>query len=278
MSNVVTSSTNPMRALVAFAALISAICNAAELPHFLEKPDVAIGESWTYAGYYNDRKFSIKFEIEQLSDKEIRTIVTRNGNSELAKPQTFDRQWNTIEWVDDKNRLVKFSPYLPTFDFPLHIGKTWKKNYEWQRRASREINSGSTSSPKTLKELHDQTTGDNRTLGVSRMEARVLGWEEVTVSADTYTAIKVEVLSPHYAGSENLRIFSKKENHGGVIEIYWYAPRVNRYVKYISRTYVSEKLVNSTDMELIEYKEASTASTYGKGQDQPTQAQEPQQR
>lgn len=269
MSILATSPSNAVRTLVAFAALISVVCTAAELPAVVEKPEVVIGESWIYAGYQNEKKFQIKVEIEQLSDREIRTVVTPNGNSAFAKPQAFDRQWNLVEAVDDRNRSVKYSPYLPALDFPLHIGKTWKKNYEWQRSDPRGIEPLPASSPKTWKEVQDQRTGDNRTWGGSRVEARVLGWEEITVPAGTYTAIKIEILSPHYAGSETSRIFGRKELAGGMLELYWYAPKIKRHIKYIARLYVNEKLVTSAGLDLVEYKEASAASNHGKGQGQP---------
>ena len=256
---------NPVMALVSFATLISAVCTAAELPVAVEKPEVVIGESWTYAGYENENKFSMKIEIEQLSDREIRTIVTPNGNAASAKVQAFDRQWNLVETVDDRNRLVKYSPYLPALRFPLHNGKVWKENYEWQRSAPQGVDSRPNSKPKTWKEVLDKKSGENRTLGGSRVEGRVLGWEEITVPAGTYIAIKVELVSPHYAGSENFQIFGRKEMAGGLIEIYWYVPKIKRYVRYKTALYVNEKLVSSTGLDLVEYNEASAASTQSKG-------------
>jgi hypothetical protein len=246
---------SPLRALVAFATLISAVCTAAELPAAPERPEVAVGESWIYAGHQNQKKFSIKVEIEQLSDKEIRTIVTPNGSEAHALPEVFDRQWNHIERVDG-DRLIRFSPYLPAFSFPLHIDKTWAKNYEWQ------------STPKSRKEIQDQKTREDRKQGGNRVEAKVLGWEEITVPAGTYTTVKVETVSPHYEGPQTNRLFAKKELFGGLLQTYWYAPKVKRFVKYRSLLYVNEKLVNSGGLDLVAYNEAPVAAAYNKGQGQ----------
>lgn len=258
------------RALVAFAALISTVCTAAELPAVVEKPEVVIGENWTYAAYQNDQKFQIKIEIEELNDTEIRTVFTPNGNAAYAKRQIYDRQWNLVETGDDANGFIKYSPYLPTLHFPLQIGKTWKQNYEWNLREPPETNSPPKTNPQTWKDVQDQKAGKNRTQGGGRVEARVLGWEKITVPAGTFDTIKVELLSPHYAGSETSRIFAKKEMAGGMIQLYWYAPKIRRYIKHLSRLYVNEKLITSTGLDLIEYNETPTSvSTSGKRRGRP---------
>lgn len=269
MSILVTSPPNPIRALVALAALLSAVCTAAERPEVVEKPEVVVGESWTYAGYQNEKKFQTKIQIQQLSDNEIHTIVIPNGNATLSKPWVFDRQWNIVEGVDARGRSIKYSPYLPAFRFPLRSGMSWKENFEWQRSSPPETDPSSRPSPKTWKDVEDQYTGDNRTFGHNRVEARVLGWEEITVPAGTYTAIKVELLSPEYVGAKAESIFSKKELFGGRIELYWYAPQVKRYVKYLSRLYVNENLVSSEGLDLAEY--SDVASTKGEEQGPPHQ-------
>lgn len=262
MSIAAPSPANPMRALVAFTTMISAVCTAAEPPAAVERPTVVVGENWTYAGLENGKNFYFKVEVEQSSDSEIRTIVTPNGNAALAHREVFDRQWNLVEVIQDENHSVKFSPYLPVFDFPLRLDKTWTKNYEWQRIAPQEARG----KPEPWRESQGREAGAQRRQGSTRVEARVLGWENITVPAGTYTAIKIELLNPHYAGSETRRIFGNKELVGGTIRLFWYAPKVKRFVKHKSRLYVNEKLMNSIDMDLIAYNEAPSAST--KGQEQ----------
>ena len=245
----------PMKSLVAFATLISAVCTAAEPPATVERPEVVVGESWIYAGFQNERKFSLKVEVDKFSDREIHAIVTPNGIATLAQLQVFDRQWNLVETFKDGNRVVKFSPYQPAFHFPLRVGKAWGQNYDWQRTDLPE----SKPTPKTRAESQEQKTGGDRKQGSNRAQGRVLGWEEITVPAGTYTAMKVELKSPNYAGPETRRIFGKKELFGGVLETYWYVPAVKRFVKYEFWLYVNDKLVGSRGLNLIEYNEVPVA-------------------
>lgn len=256
MSALAISPPIPMRALVAFATLISAVCTAAELPAAVEKPEVIIGETWIYAGYENENKFSLKVEVDKLSDKEIHVVVTPNGITARANFQLFDRQWNLIEIIKDGNRLVKFSPFLPAFHFPLYTGKSWGQNYDWQNSVVQEHNS----SPKTGTENQEQNTGGERKEGSTRAEGKVLGWEDITTPAGTYTAMKVELKSPNYAGKESRRIFGKKELYGGLLETYWYVPTVKRFVKYQSSLYVNDKIVRSNGFDLVEHSEVPVTS------------------
>lgn len=239
----------PIRTLVAFVTLISAVSTAAELPAAVSIPEVAVGESWIYAAYENKQKHTVTVEIWQLSDKEIHAVVTPNDDAALAQLQVFDRQWNHIETISGGTRLVKFSPYLPAFHFPLHIGKAWARDYEWQRSDLPD----NKSSPKTWAESLQRKPGGERKEGNGQAQGRVLGWEEITVPAGTYTAMKVELKSPSYAGPETRRIFSKKEFFGGWLETYWYVPTVKRFVKYEAWHYINDKLVGSHGMDLVEY-------------------------
>ena len=238
-----------IRTLVAIVSLISAICTAAQPPESVSVPEVAVGESWVYAAYENKQKLTVKVEIWQLSDKEIHAVVTPNGDASLAQLQVFDRQWNQIETIRGGTRFIKFSPYLPSFHFPMRIGKAWAREYEWQRSDLPD----NKSSPKTWAESLERKPGGERKEGIGQAQGRVLGWEEITVPAGTYTAMKVELKSPSYAGPETRRIFSKKEFFGGWLQTYWYVPAVKRFVKYEAWQYVNDKLVGSHGLDLVEY-------------------------
>ncbi len=238
-----------IRTLVAIVTLIPAICTAAQPPESVSVPEVAVGESWIYAAYEDKHKLTVKVEIWQLSDKEIHALVTPNDDAALAQLQVFDRQWNHIETISGGTRLVKFSPYLPAFHFPLHIGKAWARDYEWQRSDLPD----NKSSPKTWAESLERKPGGERKEGNGQAQGRVLGWEEITVPAGTYTAIKVELKSPSYAGPETRRIFSKKEFFGGWLQTYWYVPTVKRFVKYEAWHYINDKLVGWHGLDLVEY-------------------------
>lgn len=238
-----------MKMITVFACLMYAVSALAEPPVSIESPEVVIGERWTYAGYDNETKFTLKVEIERLSDKEIQAVVTPNGLAQLAQLQVFDRQWNQVEAFKDGNRIVQFSPYLPAFKFPLQVGKTWAQYYDWKRTVVGDEISGA----KTWAESRERKASGGPNHGSTRVDGKVLGWEAITVPAGVFTALKVEIKSPHYAGPETRRIFGKAELFGGVLETYWYVPEVKRFVKYESKLYINQQLKRSAGLELVEH-------------------------
>ena len=248
-----------MKTITVFAFLMYVVSASAEPPRSVERPEVVLGESWTYAGYENENKFTLKVEIDQLSDKDIRVVVTPNGLAGLAQLQVFDRQWNQIEVFKDGSRIVRFSPYLPVFKFPLEVGKVWAQHYDWQRMDLGDGNSG----PETWAESRERKASGRPNHGSTRVEGKVLGWEEISVPAGIFTALKIELKSPHYAGPETRRIFGKAELFGGLLETYWYVPEVKRFVKYESRLYINQQLKSSNGLDLVEHSMAPKAAPPG---------------
>jgi hypothetical protein len=106
------------------------------------------------------------------------------------------------------------------FAFPLYPGKSWVNDYTWK------------------------ITGASATTGQAEDKGQVLGWEDVTVPAGTFHCLKVEVKS---------RFFGK----GGMFDqsqlTYWYAPKVNRFVKFDYHSNYEGTVI----AELAEYKPAT---------------------
>jgi len=106
------------------------------------------------------------------------------------------------------------------FPFPLHPGQTWVNDYNWK------------------------ITGAAATAGQAEDNGKVFGWEDVTVPAGTFHCIKAEV---------DTRFYGK----GGMADesqlTYWYAPKVNRFVKFDYHSNYEGPLV----AELVEYKPAT---------------------
>lgn len=196
-----------------------------------------------------ERNQALKFEIERVSDKEIQAVVTPNGLAQLAQVHVFDRQWNQIETLKGGNRIVQYSPHLPAFSFPLQVGKTWAQNYDWQKM---DVGSEGPRA-KNWAESQERRPAEPRNHGSTRAEGKVLGWEDITVAAGAFTALKIELKSPHYAGLETRRIFGKAGQFGGVLETYWCAPEVKRFVKYESKLYVGQQLKGSAGLELLDH-------------------------
>lgn len=106
------------------------------------------------------------------------------------------------------------------FPFPLYPNKTWVNDYSWR------------------------IIGASATSGRAEDTGRVFGWEDVTVPAGTFHCIKAEV---------NTRFYGK----GGMADesqlTYWYAPKVNRFVRFDYHS----NYEGSVEAQLVEYKPAT---------------------
>jgi hypothetical protein len=106
------------------------------------------------------------------------------------------------------------------FPFPLYPNKTWVNDYSWR------------------------VIGASATSGRAQDTGRVFGWEDVTVPAGTFHCIKAEV---------NTRFYGK----GGMADesqlTYWYAPKVNRFVRFDYHSNYEGSVV----AQLVEYKPAT---------------------
>jgi hypothetical protein len=106
------------------------------------------------------------------------------------------------------------------FPFPLYPNKTWVNNYTWR------------------------ITGASAASGRAEDTGRVFGWEDVTVPAGTFHCIKAEV---------DTRFYGK----GGMADesqlTYWYAPKVNRFVRFDYHSNYEGAVV----AQLVEYKPAA---------------------
>jgi hypothetical protein len=173
------------------------------------KPALHSGDVWVDRIQGNDREF----RIEDIHD----------GTMDVSF-------WGTEMTTDDAFNIIMYrsltqSSSEPTksdkpgiwFAFPLYPGKTWGDKYNWE------------------------LLGAAPARGKAEDHGSVLGWEEVTVPAGVFRALKVVVLSRYYGA-------------GGYSDdstlTFWYVPEVNRFVKFDYRdTYDGAVLA-----ELVSYK------------------------
>src|SRR5215831_192236 len=106
------------------------------------------------------------------------------------------------------------------FPFPLYPNKTWVNDYSWH------------------------IVGASATSGRAEDTGRVLGWEDVNVPAGTFHCIKAEV---------NTRFYGKGGMHDESQLTYWYAPKVNRFVRFDYHS----NYEGSVAAQLVEYKPAT---------------------
>jgi hypothetical protein len=106
------------------------------------------------------------------------------------------------------------------FAYPLYAGKTWTNHFNWQM------------------------AGASRTKGAADERGEAYGWEDVTVPAGTFHALKAQVIS---------RFFGKGGMADEATLIYWYSPQVNRFVKFDYRSNYEGAFV----AELVKYQPAA---------------------
>ena len=142
-----------------------------------------IGDSWKF----EDR------EIKVIRVEGDLYIAENSSSSDLV---AYDN--NTLEEtfsIDDKGGRVKMKSTFPIyFDFPLYVGKKWKRLFSAR--------------PSFLNRDYDYL-----------MEYKVLCIEDITVSAGTFKAFKVEINH------------TNNESKGSGKAHIWYSPEVKLFVK-----------------------------------------------
>ena len=158
----------------------------------------------------------------------------REFRIESVHGKTMDVSYWGIDQVTDANlniivyRSLTESSSEPTisskpgmwFEFPLYPGKTWVNDFSWEVK------------------------GAAPTSGQGEDRGRAIGWEDIEVPAGTFHALKVEVVS---------RFFGKGGMADEATLVFWYSPKVNRFVKFDYRSYYEGQMV----AELVKYQPAA---------------------
>jgi uncharacterized caspase-like protein len=168
----------------------------------VERPDVRVGDRWKYRVTDRWTNLTNTVEMEAVTVTESR-IYTKNAASTLTGPHdgaaagvvnVWDRDWNPLRQGD-----TDFTPYYPSAQFPLEAGKQWR---------------GSMSRDGTLSFV--TVTYD--------VDARVAGWERVTVPAGTFDAIKI-------VSRGRFRARGSSGGDGTIDDVAWYAPAIRQFVR-----------------------------------------------
>jgi hypothetical protein len=224
--------------VVAGGALLLGAC--ATTPMFRDPvplPDVHPGESWTYQVTDVDyrqsppkgRDYMFVREVERVSDKEIWVRDRPTGFAGATQMLKFDRGWNLIEGAVQDGSFVRFIPHKPALLFPLGSKAEWGENFGIIAREGELPAEG-------------------------RAEGKVHGWEEVHLLAGTMQTVRVDLLTPEYAGPRTLRIFADPSRFGGSAESYWYAPQLKTIARYQAKHYVQQRQTRLITLELVDYK------------------------
>ena len=156
------------------------------------------------------------FKIDTISSDG--TVAVNQWGAQMET----DQNWNTTKYrslVDENSPPTVYAKPVPIYPFPLTPGKTWKEEVKWQ-------------------------VPDISLNGKSEVEGKIGNWEDVTVPAGTFHAIEgeVKIRSIGRAGIGDLTTIT-----------YWYAPQVNRFVKYKMENAQEGEI----DAQMVSYKPAS---------------------
>jgi len=139
---------------------------------------------------------------------------------------TTDGKLNIIIYrslTNEGSSSSKSDSAIPWFAFPMYEGKTWDQTFKWQTQHAMPV------------------------VGRSNMKGEVIGWEDITVPAGTFTALKVEVTN---------RSFGRGGSRGFMRMTYWYVPDVKRFVKFDFHS----QWEGTVQAELVSYQPASGGS------------------
>ncbi len=214
-------------------------------------PKLSVNDSWTYQDTVQNR-------VAGWRQTRTESTVTRAGTSAIGlsnkvvgstmppRDLLASADWSRSRNVDGHDTVVN-----RPFAFPLSIGKSWTVEYT-------ETNPNRGHSSEHFRNVY-----------------KVVGWEDVTVPAGRFHAIKVEsdgdwsaVIAPGMGAATGTRVDAQGSTtvvqtarttsqtvSGHTYKAFWYAPEVKRSVKTLEEYYDGNNVRNESFMdELVAYK------------------------
>jgi hypothetical protein len=168
------------------------------------RPEVHVGDRWVYHHWdqlNNKLVKTYELRVTFAGPQAIHTVVKRADGSQSDAVWTAD--WNaTVSVISE----AVINPHTGLFRFPLHVGDEYESEFELAY-------------PKgAFRAKH-------------KYKVRVVGWEDVTVDAGSFHALKLEVRG----GYERL----DRDGSSFVNATVWYVPEVKRWVKYLYEDHIS---------------------------------------
>ena len=162
------------------------------------RPQVKPGDHWTYRriDYETQRRGSAFTETVTFANQRIIEIVGDRRRDDKEIDTTYTAEWNLIS---SRNSGI-FEPDQELFKFPLRPGDAHDARYEvrFPRQGAYEVRHA--------------------------RHVKVVGWEEVSVPAGKFRALRIE--------SQGTFERVDKSLSGTAKDIMWYVPEVKRYVKW----------------------------------------------
>jgi uncharacterized caspase-like protein len=153
-----------------------------------------VGDTWLYLyterDYGNKKEEKARRRVEAVTDAEIRV---RTGGGDVL---VYNLDGNLMRREYKSGEVRTWEPFQARFNHPLEPGKTWTHKFVF-KRSGREVE-------------HDATY-------------TVVGWEDITVPAGTFKALKITSVSSYRRLDNNFR--------GQTVVDTWYVPETKRWVK-----------------------------------------------
>jgi len=173
------------------------VLSAAQSDERIVKPEIRVGDSWTYRSTNALAPGTHEHESRvSYADSKVSLVVSTRKSDGMEFDSSWTPEWNAVTSYAG----VMYRPHAGVFRFPLRTGDKYEVNFEVLRPRVNTI----------------ATT-------VSGI-ARVVGWDTVDVPAGKFRAIRVEVEGVY------------RESDGGSYQqhaILWYVPEVNRWAKFL---------------------------------------------
>lgn len=151
------------------------------------------------------------------NERVIQAVATR-GREAKETDVTYTGEWNFVSSPNDR----VFIPDEGLFKFPMRPGDTHEARYD----------------------MKDPTQGPYEVH--HERHVKVIGWEEVTVPAGKFRALRIESEGPFQRVDKAIA--------GTAKETAWYVPQVKRYVKWTFENSTFKGRNQWWGLELLEYK------------------------
>ena len=224
-------------------ALLSANAGAESIPALKLKP----GDTWTYHSTAEKRtgwqQSRVESTVVRAGPTTVAVSIKPVGSTMPPTEQLMGADWSRTRSVNGHETIVN-----RPLAFPLSVGKTWTVEYT-ETHPNRQHSS----------EHHRAVYG-------------VAGWEDVTVPAGTFHALKIEAdgertatMAPAVGGTVATRLDEQGATtvvqsgktapatvSGRLYKGFWYVPAVKRWVKPVEEYYDSNGVRNERYADELE--------------------------
>lgn len=197
-----------MKPAILLATLAFAGAASAADPVVVDKPRVAVGDTWTYNSEIRaanrSKKLVETFEVSGVTGNRLHVVVLRKFEGEaegepIEADMVFSDDWNVMITGNRGGRpSAIMRPSTAMLKFPMKAGERYPSDY-------------------------DMETLPDGNLVRHRRASRVVGWEDVTVPAGKFRALRIE--------AEGTVQVAKKPKPGRSMVTVWWVPELRRWVK-----------------------------------------------